>query len=49
MATFLRISNLALLAAALLTVAAAAQAPRVGAPAPAFTATDSHGQSEALD
>jgi peroxiredoxin len=28
---------------------AAAQAPRVGAPAPAFTATDSHGQAHALD
>jgi len=49
MATFLKIPNFALLAAALMPVAVFGQAPRVGAPAPAFTATDSRGQNEALD
>jgi peroxiredoxin len=34
---------------ALAAAGALAQAPRVGAPAPQFTATDSHGQSHALD
>ncbi|MGA8731293.1 MAG: redoxin domain-containing protein [Terracidiphilus sp.] len=37
------------LAAALLPFSVAAQTARVGAPAPAFTATDSHGQSESLN
>jgi len=39
---------LAVVAVALLPISAAAQAV-VGSPAPAFTATDSHGQSQALD
>jgi AhpC/TSA family protein len=43
-----RFSKCAALCAALLTVSAAAQEVRVGAPAPAFTATDSRGQSETL-
>ena len=38
-----------LLAAALLPLLAQAQAARVGAPAPGFTAIDSHGKTEALD
>jgi peroxiredoxin len=36
------------LSSAVLAVSAAAQAPRVGTPAPGFTATDSHGQSHSL-
>ncbi len=36
-------------AALVVSFAAAAQAPRVGAPAPDFTATDSHGQTHSLD
>src|SRR5271166_2098302 len=44
-----RLSGCAVLAAASLTFSASAQEVRVGAPAPAFTATDSHGQTEALD
>jgi hypothetical protein len=43
-----RLSGCAVLCAALLTVSAAAQEVRVGAPAPAFTATDSRGQTETL-
>ncbi len=39
----------AALAAALLTLCAGAQTVRVGAPAPAFTATDSRGQMETLN
>lgn len=42
------LSGCAVLAAAMLTVFAAAQEVRVGAPAPAFTATDSRGQTETL-
>ena len=43
-----RISGVAVLAAALLPVSTLAQAVRVGAPAPAFTASDSRGQTESL-
>jgi len=32
-----------------MTLPALAQAPKVGAPAPSFTATDSHGKTESLD
>jgi peroxiredoxin len=39
----------AILAAGALTLCASAQAPRVGAPAPSFTATDSRGKTDALD
>lgn len=46
MAFLSRFSGFAL--AALLPIAAIAQGARVGAPAPAFTATDSRGQTEAL-
>jgi len=43
-----RLSGCAVMWAALLTVSAAAQEMRVGAPAPGFTATDSRGQTETL-
>ncbi len=39
----------AALAAALFALSAGAQTARVGAPAPGFTATDSHGQTHTLD
>jgi len=48
MASRSRLSGCALLAAALLPWAAAAQTARVGAPAPGFTASDSRGQTESL-
>jgi hypothetical protein len=44
-----RLSGCAALAAAILPLSAAAQAVRVGAAAPDFTATDSNGKTEALD
>jgi peroxiredoxin len=49
MASLSRFSGLALAAVASLSLSAAAQEARVGAPAPAFTATDSQGKTEALD
>jgi hypothetical protein len=49
MASLSRLSGLVLLTSALLPLPGVAQNARVGAPAPAFTATDSHGQKEALD
>jgi peroxiredoxin len=42
-------AGVAALAAALLSLFSSAQEPRVGAPAPAFTATDSQGKMDALD
>ncbi len=48
MASLFRPVQWTALAAALLPFSVAAQTARVGAPAPAFTATDSHGQSESL-
>jgi peroxiredoxin len=45
----LRPASILSCAALTLALTAAAQAPHVGAPAPDFTATDSHGQSHALD
>jgi peroxiredoxin len=48
MASFSRLSGCAVLAAALLPLPGAAQQVRVGAPAPAFTATDSRGQTDSL-
>ena len=48
MVSIARLSGCAVLAAAMLTAFAGAQEVRVGAPAPAFTATDSHGQTETL-
>jgi peroxiredoxin len=48
MNSFSRLSSCWFLAAALLTVSAIAQEARIGAPAPAFTATDSRGQTESL-
>jgi hypothetical protein len=48
MANFSRFSACALLTAALAIIPAAAQSAKVGAPAPAFTATDSNGQTHAL-
>jgi peroxiredoxin len=42
------LSGCAVLATAMLTVSVGAQEVRVGAPAPAFTATDSRGQTETL-
>lgn len=48
MANFSRLQVCAVLAAALVSVSATAQSARVGAPAPAFTGTDSHGKSESL-
>jgi peroxiredoxin len=41
--------GLAALAAGLMSLSVTAQQPRVGAPAPPFTATDSQGKTEALD
>src|SRR5580692_861295 len=41
------VTGAALVAA--ITLPVAAQAPKVGAPAPNFTATDSHGKTESLD
>ncbi len=49
MASLSRPAQLTVVAAALLAFCAAAQTARVGAPAPDFTATDSHGQSESLN
>jgi peroxiredoxin len=49
MASRSRISSFVLLTAALLSLRGVAQEARVGAPAPPFKATDSHGQTEALD
>jgi peroxiredoxin len=46
--SFLRLSGSAILAALLLPIPASAQEARVGAAAPAFTATDSRGQTESL-
>jgi len=48
MVSLSRLSHCAALAAALLALSINAQEVRVGAPAPAFTATDSHGQTETL-
>jgi len=48
MALRLRFSSSAILGVALLTISAAGQEVRVGATAPAFTATDSRGQTETL-
>jgi peroxiredoxin len=48
MGSIARLSACTALAAALLSVFAFGQDVRLGAPAPAFTATDSHGQSESL-
>ncbi len=48
MVSLSRLSQCAALAAALLALSINAQEVRVGAPAPAFTATDSHGQTETL-
>jgi peroxiredoxin len=48
MISFFRLSGSAILATALLPIQASAQGARVGAPAPAFTATDSRGQTESL-
>jgi peroxiredoxin len=42
-------SSFATLAFLFLTLAATAQTARVGAPAPSFTATDSHGKTKSLD
>ncbi len=49
MAFLSRHSGISVLALALLPFSAAPQTIRVGAPAPAFTATDSHGQTESLN
>jgi peroxiredoxin len=49
MAFLHRIASFIAVAAALLPVSIAAQTARVGAPAPAFTATDSRGQTQTLD
>ncbi|HUD53995.1 MAG TPA: redoxin domain-containing protein [Terracidiphilus sp.] len=49
MASLSRFSGLVLVAVASLSLSAAAQEARVGAPAPAFTAPDSQGKTEALD
>ncbi len=49
MASLSRFSGLAILGAALIPPCAGAQNMKVGAPAPAFTATDSNGKTEALD
>jgi peroxiredoxin len=48
MTSAFRLSSCAALAAALLPIAAAAQQVKVGDPAPAFTATDSRGQTQSL-
>jgi peroxiredoxin len=49
MAFLSQFSGLVLAAVASLPLSVVAQEARVGAPAPAFTATDSHGKTEALD
>jgi peroxiredoxin len=49
MAFLSRFSRCAVLAAVFLSLSAGAETPRVGAPAPAFAATDSNGKTEALD
>jgi hypothetical protein len=49
MASLSRLALCAALGAALVLLLLAAQTARVGDPAPAFTATDSHGKTEALD
>jgi peroxiredoxin len=49
MASLSRFSEYVVLAACLLPLPSTAQNARVGSPAPSFTATDSHGQTEALD
>jgi len=49
MAYLFRLSGCAVLLAALVFLSAAGQAVHVGAPTPAFTATDSSGQTETLD
>jgi peroxiredoxin len=49
MTPFSQRSVFTMLAVSFLSIAGAAQEARVGSPAPAFTATDSHGQTEALD
>jgi peroxiredoxin len=48
MAFRFRFSSCAIVGVALLAISAAGQEVRVGAPAPAFTATDSRGQAETL-
>ena len=45
---YARMAGFVALAAAAIPFTAGAQAPKVGAPAPAFTATDSKGQTESL-
>ena len=49
MAFLSRLSGAAVFAAALLPLSLSGQSARVGDPAPAFTATDSRGQTESLD
>jgi len=49
MSSWIRIASYAALAVASVSVTGLAEALRVGAPAPAFTATDSHGKAESLD
>jgi peroxiredoxin len=49
MASLIHRSAVALLATGVLAGCAIAQDARVGSPAPEFTATDSHGKTEALD
>src|SRR6202161_645906 len=49
MACFCRYAGVVLLAVATLPLSGLAQGARVGAPAPAFKATDSLGKTEALD
>jgi len=48
-AGFARLAGCAALAFAAIPFTAGAEAPKVGAPAPAFNATDSHGKAESLD
>lgn len=48
MASLIRLAGFAALVAATVPFTAGAQAPKVGAPAPTFTATDSKGQTESL-
>jgi hypothetical protein len=47
--SFARLAGCAALALAAIPFATGAEAPKVGAPAPSFTATDSHGKAESLD
>src|SRR6266702_6571655 len=49
MAFVSRLSASTVLAITLLPLSAVPQTVRIGAPAPAFTATDSHGQTESLN